>query len=61
VKAMKAAISLTREHVAEIVRTCTEVMQDDPSREGMTLFFDPDTVKVTEWEIHPNTHPFIAL
>jgi hypothetical protein len=58
---MKASITLTREQVAQIVSTFNEVMQDDPSREGMTLFFDPDTAIVTEWEIHPNTHPFIAL
>jgi hypothetical protein len=59
--AMKASITLTREQVAEIVTTFNEVLQDDTSLEGMTLFFDPDTVKVSQWEIHPNTHPFIAL
>jgi hypothetical protein len=60
-KEMKASISLTREQVAEIVDTFNTVLQDDASLSGMTLFFDPDTVKVSEWEIHPNTHPFIAL
>jgi hypothetical protein len=60
-KEMKASISLTREQVAEIVDTFNTVLQDDTSLPGMTLFFDPDTVKVLEWEIHPNTHPFIAL
>jgi hypothetical protein len=60
-KAMKAAINLTREQVAEIVETYTTVMQEDPSRDGMTLFFDPEMVKVSEWEIHPDCHPFIAL
>jgi hypothetical protein len=58
---MKASLWLTREQVAEIVDTFNDVLQDDRSREGMTLFFDPDTVKVSEWEIHPDAHPFIAL
>ena len=60
-KEMKASISLTREQVAEIVDTFNTVLQDDTSLQRMTLCFDPDTVKVSEWEIHPNTHPFIAL
>jgi hypothetical protein len=60
-QAMKASINLTREQVAEIVDTFNVVLLDDTSLEGMTLFFDPDTVKVSEWEIHPHTHPFIAL
>jgi hypothetical protein len=60
-KAMKASVSLTREQVAEIVDTFNTVLQDDTSREGMTQFFDPDAVTVSEWEIHPDTHPFIAL
>ena len=58
---MKASISLTREQVEEIVDTFTVVLQDDTTLEGMTLFFDPDTVKVSQWEIHPDAHPFIAL
>jgi len=60
-KAMKASIWLTREHVAEIVDTFHVVLQDDTSSEGMPLFCDPDTVKVTEWEIHPDAHPCMAL
>ena len=60
-KEMKASISLTREQVAEIVDTFNTVLQDDASLSGMTLFFDPDTVKVSEWGIHPDAHPFIAL
>jgi len=60
-QAMKASISLTREQIAEIVDTYNVVLQDDMSLEGMTLFFDPDTVKVSEWEIHPDAHAFIAL
>ena len=60
-KAMKASIHLTREQVAEIVDTFNVELQDDASLEGMTLFFDPDTVKVSQWEIHPDAHPFIAL
>jgi hypothetical protein len=60
-KAMKASIRLTREQVAEIVDTCNVVLQDDTSLEGMTLFFEPDTVTVTAWDIHPDAHPFIAL
>jgi|SoiMetStandDraft_2_1073263.scaffolds.fasta_scaffold1043440_2 hypothetical protein len=60
-KEMKASISLTRDQVGQIVDTYTTVMQEDTSRDGMTLFFDPDTVKVSEWEIHPEAHPFIAL
>jgi hypothetical protein len=60
-KALKASINLTREQVAEIVDTFTAVMQEDTSRDGMTLFFDPDMVTVSEWEIHPDCHPFIAL
>jgi hypothetical protein len=59
--AMKASITLTREQLAEIVDTFSVVLQDDTKLEGMTLFFDPDTIKVTEWEIHPDAHPFIAL
>jgi hypothetical protein len=58
---MKASVSLTREQVAQIVDTFNTVLQDDTSREGMTLFFDPDTVQVSEWERHPEAHPFIAL
>jgi hypothetical protein len=58
---MKATIRLTKEHVAEIVDTYNIVLQDDTSLEGMTLFADPDTVTVGEWEIHPDCHPFIAL
>jgi hypothetical protein len=60
-KEMKASISLTREQVAQIVDTYNTVLQDDTSREGMTLFFNPDMVTVSEWEIHPDCHPFIAL
>ena len=30
-------------------------------REGMTLFGDPDAVTVSEWDIHPDAHPCIAL
>jgi len=60
-KAMKASLWLTRKHVAEMVDTFTSVLQDDKSLEGMTLFFDPDTVTVTEWDMHPDAHPFIAL
>ena len=60
-KAMKASIGLTREQVAEIVDTFNVVLQDDTSLDRMTLFFDPDTVKVSQWEIHPDAHPFIAL
>ena len=60
-KEMKASISLTREQVTQIVDTFNTVLRDDTSREGMTLFFDPDTVKLSEWEIHPEAHPFIAL
>ena len=59
--AMKASITLTREQLAEIVDTFNVVLQDDTRLEGMTLFFDPDTIKVTEWEISPDAHPFIAL
>ena len=59
--AMKASITLTREQLAEIVDTFNTVLQDDTSLEGMTLFFDPDTIKVTEWDIRPDAHPFIAL
>jgi hypothetical protein len=60
-KAMKASLWLTREQVAEIVDTFNIVLQDDTSLEGMTLFFDPDAVKVSEWAMHPDAHPFIAL
>jgi hypothetical protein len=60
-KAMKASITLTREQVAEIVDTFNVVLQGDTSLEEMTLFFDPDTVRVAEWEIHPDAHPLIAL
>jgi hypothetical protein len=60
-QAMKASITLTREQVAEIVETFNVVLQDDSSLEGMTLFFDPDTIKVTEWELHTDAHDFIAL
>jgi len=60
-KAMKASIGLTREQVAEIVDTLNVVLQDDTSLDGMTLCFDPDTVKVAQWGIHPDAHPFIAL
>ena len=59
--ATKASITLTREQVAEIVETYATVLQDDMSLEGMTLFFDPDTVEVREWEVRPDAHPFIAL
>jgi hypothetical protein len=59
--ATKASITLTREQLAEIVDTFNVVLQDDQGLEGMTLFFDPDTIKVTEWEIRPGAHPFIAL
>ena len=59
--AMKASITLTREQVAEIVETFNVVLQDDPSLEGMTLFFDPAVVTVSAWELHPDTHEFIAL
>ena len=60
-KDMKASIWLTREQVAEIVDTFNVVLQDDTSLDRMTLFFDPDTVKVSQREIHPDAHPFIAL
>jgi hypothetical protein len=60
-KAMKASLWLTREQIAEIVDTFNTVVQDDASLEGMTLLCDPDTVKVSEWEMHPDAHPFIAL
>jgi hypothetical protein len=60
-RAMKASITLTREQLAEIVDTFNVVLQDDTRLEGMTLFFDPDTIKVTEWKVHPDAHPFIAL
>ena len=60
-KAMKASIWLTKEQIAEIVDTFNTVVHDDASREGMTLFCDPDTVTVSEWEIHPDAHPCIAL
>jgi hypothetical protein len=59
--AIKASITLTREQVAEIVETFHTVLQDDTSFEGMTLFFDPDVVTVSEWELRPDAHPFIAL
>jgi hypothetical protein len=59
--AMKASITLTREQLAEIVDTFNVVLQDDTRLEGMTLFFDPDTIKVTAWEIHPDAQLFIAL
>jgi hypothetical protein len=58
---IKASIRLTKEQVAKIVDTYNIVLQDDTSLEGMTLFVDPDTVTVSEWEIHPDAHPFIAL
>ena len=29
--------------------------------EGMTLFCDPDAITVSEWDIHPDAHPCIAL
>jgi hypothetical protein len=60
-QAMKASITLTREQVAEIVETFTTVLQDDESLPTMTLFFEPDVITVSEWEIRPGTHPFIAL
>ena len=60
-KAMKASIYLIREQVAEIVDTFNVELQDDASLEGMTLFFDPDTVTLTEWDMPPDAHPFIAL
>jgi hypothetical protein len=60
-QAMKASITLTREQVAEIVETFNTALQDDTSLEGMTLFFDPDVVTVSEWELRPDVHPFIAL
>lgn len=60
-QAMKASITLTREQGAEIVGTYNVVLQDDTSLEGMTLFFDHDTVTVSAWEMHPDAHPFIAL
>jgi len=41
--------------------TCNVVSQDDTRVEGMTLLCDPDTVQVTEWDMHPDAHPFIAL
>src|SRR6266446_2198527 len=51
--AQRRRFRLTREQVAEIVDTFNVVLQEDTSLEGMTLVFDPDIVKVTEWEIHP--------
>jgi hypothetical protein len=60
-QAMKASIRLTKEQVAEIVDTYNIVLQDDTILEGITLFVDPDTVTVSEWEIHSDCHPFIAL
>jgi hypothetical protein len=60
-QAMKASINLTREQVAEIMETFSTVLQEDERLDGMTLFFDPDTVKISQWEIHPDAHPFIAL
>ena len=59
--AMKASITLTREQAAEIVETFNTVFQDDQSLTTMTLFFEPDVITVSEWEIRPGTHPFIAL
>ena len=59
--AMKASITLTREQAAEIVETFNTVFQDDQSLTTMTLFFEPDVVTVSEWELRPDAHPFIAL
>ena len=59
--AMKASITLTREQAAEIVETFNTVFEDDQSLTTMTLFFEPNVIAVSEWEIRPGTHPFIAL
>ena len=60
-KALKASIWLTKEQVAEIVDTFNTVLHDDASLEGMALLCDPDAVTVSEWDMHPDAHPFIAL
>ena len=49
-------VRLIQKSVPEELKT-----SDDTSVDGMTLCFDPDTVKVAQWEIHPDAYPFIAL
>ena len=48
---MKVSCKLTWDHVAKMGDTCTIVAQDDTRLEGITLFFDPDTVRVAAWDI----------
>jgi hypothetical protein len=58
-QATKAAITLTREQVAEIVNAIK--FQHDKSLETMRPLFDPEAVTVAAWEVRPAMHPCIAL
>ena len=60
-KTLKAAVRLTREQIAEIMEVHATALQDDQNLDGITLLVDPDAVQVSEWCIHPDAHPFIAL
>ena len=60
-KAMKAAVRLTREQVAEIVEVHATALQDDSSLDGITLLVDPNAVQVSEWHMHPDASQLIAL
>lgn len=59
--AMKAAVRLTREQVAEIVAVHATALQDDQNLDGITLLVDPNAVKVSEWAMHPDASQLIAL